>query len=99
MNILMREWVKQIMKIPGTTKVQLSLLTILAISSVTSTGLQIYKMVGNISEENTFTKNVNQREVREELHRSLTGNGTTEALTNLNETLNKLVKINSEEKS
>ena len=53
------------MKIPGYIKVQLLLLTTLMISSVSSTGLQIYKMVNNISDENTFTKNENQREVNE----------------------------------
>ena len=42
-----------IMKIPGTTKVQLSLLTILAISSVTSTSLQIKKMGDNTLDVNT----------------------------------------------
>ena len=98
MNILMNEWVKQIMKIPGYIKVQLSLLTILAISSVTSTGLQIYKMVGNTSEENISTRNENLKEASDVLRQSLTGSGITEALTNLNETLNNLVKIRSEEK-
>ena len=39
----------------GSTKIQLSLLTILAISSVLSTGLQIYKLGNNTSAENTFT--------------------------------------------
>ena len=43
-----------IMKIPGYIKVQISLLTILMISSVSSTALQIIKMVGNTSVENTF---------------------------------------------
>ena len=41
------------MKIPGYVKVQLSLLTILAISSVSSTVLQILTMGENILEENT----------------------------------------------
>jgi len=41
-----------IMKIPGYIKVQISLLTILMISSVSSTALQIIKMVGNTSVEN-----------------------------------------------
>ena len=36
---------KESMKIPGYIKVQISLLTILMISSVLSTGLSIYKMV------------------------------------------------------
>ena len=98
MNILMNEWVKQIMKIPGYIKVQLSLLTILAISSVTSTGLQIHKMVDNTSEESISTRNENLKEASDVLRQSLTGSGITEALTNLNKTLNNLVKINSEEK-
>ncbi len=42
------------MKIPGYVKVQLSLLTILAISSVSSTVLQILTMGENILEESTF---------------------------------------------
>ena len=41
-----------IMKTPGYIKVQISLLTILMISSVSSTALQIIKMVGNTSVEN-----------------------------------------------
>ena len=41
-----------IMKIPGYIKVQISLLTILMISSVSSTALQIIKMVGNTSDVN-----------------------------------------------
>ena len=48
----MSKWL--IMKIPGTTKVQLSLLMILAISSVTSTSLQIMKTVDNTSDVNIF---------------------------------------------
>ena len=42
------------MKIPGYTKVQLLLLTILAISSVTSTSLQILKVGDNTSDVNIF---------------------------------------------
>ena len=41
-----------IMKTPGYIKVQISLLTILMISSVSSTALQIIRMVGNTSVEN-----------------------------------------------
>ena len=41
------------MKIPGYIKVQLSLLTILMISSVSSTVLQILTVGENILEENT----------------------------------------------
>ena len=43
------QWVKEVMKTPGHTKVQLSLLTILMISSVTSTVLQITRMGGSTS--------------------------------------------------
>ena len=42
------------MKIPGYVKVQLSLLTILAISSVSSTVLQIRLMGESTSEESIF---------------------------------------------
>jgi len=45
----------EITKTPGPIKVQLSLLTILAISSVSSTVLQISSRVGSTSEENTST--------------------------------------------
>ena len=41
-----------IMKTPGYIKVQISLLTILMISSVSSTALQIIRMVDNTSVEN-----------------------------------------------
>jgi len=42
------------MKIPGTTKVQLLLLTILMISSVSSTALQIIRMGESTSDVNIF---------------------------------------------
>ena len=42
------------MKIPGYIKVQISLLTILMISSVSSTALQIIKMGDSTSVENIF---------------------------------------------
>ena len=64
------------MKIPGYIKVQLLLLTTLMISSVSSTGLQIYKMVNNISDENTFIKNENQSEVNEKSLANQTGKNT-----------------------
>ena len=43
------EWVKEIMKTPGYIRVQLLLLTILTISSVSSTVLQITRTTGNTS--------------------------------------------------
>ena len=86
------------MKIPGYIKVQLSLLTILMISSVSSTALQIYKMGRSTSEESISTRNENLKEASDVLRQSLTGSGITEALQNLNKTLNNLEKKYSEEK-
>ena len=43
------QWVKEVMKTPGHTKVQLLLLTILTISSVSSTVLQITRTVDSTS--------------------------------------------------
>jgi len=55
MNIKFMQWLKlEFMKTPGYMRVNISLLTILMISSVLSTGLSIYKMVESTSEENTF---------------------------------------------
>ena len=45
----MKKILEDIMTTPGHTKVQLSLLMILATSSVLSTGLQIFKTGGNTS--------------------------------------------------
>jgi len=86
------------MKTPGYIKVQLSLLTILMISSVSSTVLQIYKMGRSTSEESISTRNENLKEASDVLRQSLTGSGITEALQNLNTTLNNLEKKYSEEK-
>ena len=44
------QWVKEIMKTPGHTRVQLLLLLILTISSVSSTVLLTFKTVGNTSD-------------------------------------------------
>tara|TARA_B100000575_G_scaffold174753_1_gene140075 strand:- start:599 stop:1054 length:456 start_codon:yes stop_codon:yes gene_type:complete len=47
------KWLKlEFMKTPGYMRVNISLLTILMISSVSSTALQIIKTVGNISDAN-----------------------------------------------
>ena len=43
------QWVKEVMRTPGHTKVQLLLLLILTISSVSSTVLQITRTEGNTS--------------------------------------------------
>ena len=70
------------MKIPGYVKVQLSLLTILAISSVSSTALQIYKQVSNISEGNTFGHSELQREKRENKNKNPIGKSITDLAQN-----------------
>ena len=46
------QWVKEVMKTPGYIRVQLLLLTILTISSVSSTVLQITQTGGNTSAVN-----------------------------------------------
>mgnify|MGYP001164146697 CR=1 FL=1 len=42
-------WIKEVMKTPGYIKIQLLLLSILTISSVSSTALQIIRMADNTS--------------------------------------------------
>ena len=66
------------MKIPGYVKVQLSLLMILAISSVLSTVLQILTMGENILEENTFMRSELQREKRENKNKNPIGKNITD---------------------
>ena len=86
------------MKIPGTTKVQLSLLLILATSSVTSTGLQIFRQANNTSEE-SILHSVESLEVgNAKLRLRVTGKSTTEVLKNLKTTLKSLDAQFSEEK-
>ena len=93
------KWLKEeFTKTPGYMRVNLSLLMILATSSVLSTGLQISKAVGSISEESISTRNENLKEASDVLRQSLTGSGITEALQNLNKTLKNTVEIISEEK-
>ena len=77
------KWVKEIMKIPGTTKVQLSLLTIFATSSVTSTVLQISNQ-GRSTLEGSISPAVESLQVgNEKLQVRVTGKSTTEVLKNL----------------
>ena len=92
------EW-KEIIKIPGTTKVQLSLLTILAISSVTSTGLQIFNRVSSTSEENILPVVESLEVGNAELRVRVTGKSTTEVLKNLNPMLKDWANQYSKEKS
>ena len=87
------------MKIPGTTKVQLLLLTILMISSVSSTALLISSRVNNTLEENISTKNVSLEVVRDGLRLRVTGNDTMEALTNLVQIESYLETLRSNERS
>ena len=70
------------MKIPGYVKVQLSLLMILAISSVLSTVLQILTMGENILEENTFMRSELQREKRENRNKNPIGKSITDLAQN-----------------
>ena len=59
------KWVKEIMKTPGYIKVQISLLTILMISSVSSTVLQITRM-GDCTSGVSISGSLELREVRKE---------------------------------
>ena len=70
------------MKIPGYVKVQLSLLMILAISSVLSTVLQILTMGENILEENTFMRSELQREKRDNKNKNPIGKSITDLAQN-----------------
>ena len=59
------QWVKEVMKTPEHTKVQLLLLTILTISSVSSTVLLMFKPVGSTSGV-SISGSLELREVRNE---------------------------------
>ena len=58
-------WVKEVMKTPGNIKIQLLLLTTLTISSVLSTGLQIFRTEGNTSGV-SISGSLELREVKKE---------------------------------
>ena len=90
---------KLIMKTLGFTKVLLLPLMILGITMDSSIASPIPPLRSPTSEESTFTRRENPEEEREESQASQTGNDTTEVLTNLNEILEKLVELLSEEKS
>ena len=70
------------MKIPGYIKVQLSLLTILMISSVASTVLQILTVGENILEESTSSNIELQKERNEKLNQNLIGRSIMEVAQN-----------------
>jgi len=90
---------KEIMKTPGYIRVQISLLMILATSSVTSTVLQIQSQGKGILEE-SILPSVESLEVgNAELRVRVTGKSTTEVLKNLSPMLNYWAKKTLEEKS
>ena len=90
---------KLIMKTLGFTKVLLLPLMILATTMGSSIASPTPPLRNPTSEESTFTRRENPEEERGGSQASQTGNDTTEALTNLNEILEKLVELLSEEKS
>ena len=91
-------WVKEIMRTPGHTKVQLLLLLILTSSSVLSTGLQISRTVGNTSGGST-SNSIESLEVADANGRvKVTGKHTTEVLRNLQRTGNFWGRVVSSEK-
>lgn len=71
------------MKTHGSTTIQLSLLTILAISSVSSTGLLIYNQVNNTSEENTSINSESLEVSLGKLSLKVTGKNTMGVVMNL----------------
>ena len=87
------------MKTLGYTKVVLLPLMILATTTGSFTVSPISAQEGNILEENTSSRKENLKEAREGLQASQTGSDIMEALTILNEILEKLEKTLSEEKS
>ena len=87
------------MKTLGYTKVILLPLMILGITMGSSIASPILQTESNISEENISYKKENPKEDKEKLPQSQTGSDIMEALTILNEILEKLEKTLSEEKS
>ena len=90
---------KAIMKIPGTTKVQLSLLMILATSSVLSTGLLISRQAGNTLEESISGRKESLELAVDGLQVKVTGRSTTEVVENLSKILIIVDTILLEERS
>jgi len=87
------------MKTLGSMKVVLLPLMILATTTGLFTVSPISAQEGNILEENTSYRKENLKEAREGSQASQTGSDIMEALTILNEILEKLEKTLSEEKS
>ena len=90
---------KEVMRTPGPIRVQLLLLLTLTGSSVTSTGLQIYRMVGNTSGENISYRNESLEVVDAGGRVRVTGRHTTDLLRNLMVTGNAWGRIPLPEKS
>ena len=88
-----------IMKTLGYMKVALLPLMILVTTTGLFTASPILAQEENILEENTSYRKENQKEENEKLPQSQTGSDIMEALTILNEILEKLEKTLSEEKS
>ena len=93
----MGQWLT--MKILGFLKDPLFYLRILATCSVLSTGLLIRSQVNNTLDANTSGKKENLKVEREGSQANQTGSDIMEALTILNEILEKLEKTLSDEKS
>ena len=94
----MKKFLQSIMTIPGTTKVQLSLLLILASSSVTSTVLQISNQGRSISVGSISTRNESLEVVDAGGRVRVTGRHTTDLLRNLMVTGNAWARIPLPEK-
>ena len=71
------------MKTHGSTRIQLSLLTILAISSVSSTALQIYNQASNTSDANTSINSESLEVSLGKLSLKVTGKNTMDRVMNL----------------
>ena len=92
-------WVKAYMRMPGHTRVQLLLLTILATSSVTSTALLISSRANGTLGGST-SNSIESLEVADANGRvKVTGRHTTEVLRNLQKTGNFWGIASSKEKS
>ena len=92
-------WVKEIMKTPGYIKVQLSLLLILATSSVTSTVLQISSRANNTSVGSISYRNESLEAADAGGRVKVTGSNTGVVLRNLMLTGNAWGRIPLPEKS
>ena len=90
---------KEVMRTPGPIRVQLLLLLTLTTSSVLSTGLQIYKLASNTSEENISYRNESLEVADAGGRVRVTGKHTTDLLRNLMMTGNAWGRIPLPEKS